>query len=188
MLSVPRLQTLIEAFDSIEAALASFRPRPPARAALEERRFPAFDGGCLALRVPQGWREEIVLEPAGSSVVFRAAAGRPAAVTLSFVPLTPQQSLDFSIEDMRREVESAGRAAGAAAIEVFAGSFGGGFYFCAPSGGAGQRIAGRFLARPVVVYFTIEGRLRRTALEMLRGARALPTLREGLPVDSRCRE
>jgi hypothetical protein len=176
MLSVPRLQALIEAFDALETSL-SFPARPASlRAAVEERRFPAFDGGCLALHVPRAWREEIVLEPSRSSVVFRAASGRPAAVMLSFVPLTPQQSMDFSIEDMRRDVEQAAKAAGAAAIEVFAGRFGGGFYFCAPSGAAGHRIVGRFLARPVVVDFTIEGRLRRTALEMVRSSRAVTDL------------
>src|SRR5688572_22876449 len=111
MLSLPRLQLAME---TMETTLGALRGGGSMRLRLEERLIPAFDGGCLGVKVPAIWREELVLEAARTSVVFRADASsfnsRPAAISLTLLPLTPQQCLDFSIEHMRCDVEHAARA------------------------------------------------------------------------------
>jgi hypothetical protein len=169
MLSLSRLQLAAE---TMAKTLDALRGRGPMRLRVEERLFPAFDGGCLGLKVPAIWREELVLEDGLTTLLFRADAHgpseRPAVVTLSLRPLTPQACLDFSIEQMRCDVEEAARAEGGGPLEVFAGRYGGGFYF-----ESGNEVQGRFLARPVVVSFLIEGSLRRAALELVRSARAI---------------
>jgi hypothetical protein len=163
------------ALEALDALLDCLRVGPAARTVLEERRFPAFDGGCLALNVPPGWREEIFLEAGASTVILRASSRRPAVVRLRLVALTPQQSIDFSIEDMRRDVAESARVAGANAIEVFAGRHGGGFHF-SPGSGRGGLVQGQFLARPVIAHFSIEGGQRRALLDLVRSARACATV------------
>jgi hypothetical protein len=168
MLSQVSLQQALQALD---AALVPLRRSGLlARAPFEERQFPALEGGRLVLHVPHGWREEFEFDGAGCTLVLRPRSRRPALMRLAMKALTPLESSEFSIEGMRRDVEQSARDAGAAAIHVFAGAFGGGFYFRALQG---ARLAGQFLARPVVIDFSLAGAERHRALEMVRSARAL---------------
>jgi len=165
----------------VETLVASWRAAPAARrAALEQRRFPVHDGGCLAFRVPREWREEIALASSVSSVVFRPAARRRNLLRISMQPLSARESASFSIEGMRTEVERAASSApGEPQMEPLAGRFGGGFHFCAVQVANGRRIfrtQGMFLVKPVLLQFRIEtsraeNGLRRAALELICSAR-----------------
>lgn len=163
--------TLQQALQALDAALGPLRRTTLfAGVAPEERQFPAFEGGRLVLRVPHGWHEEFEFDGAGCTLLLRPRSRRPALMRLTMKALTPLESSEFSIEAMRRDVEQSARDAGADAIHVFAGGFGGGFYFRALQG---ARLVGQFLARPVVIDFSLAGAERHRALEMVRSARAL---------------
>jgi hypothetical protein len=154
---------------------------PALRALAEERTFPVYDGGCLRLSVPPLWQEEFHIAAQRCSMVFRTGSRSSALLRVETTALSVQESLVFSIEEMRREVEAAARAASAESIEVFSGRHGGGFHFTTIEPGTARRlIQGRFLARPVLLDFRIDasgrfGGVARAALELVRSARASAT-------------
>ena len=172
------MTSLAEMYSSMNGLLDWLRGTRPLGAAAEERAFPVYDGGFLRLSVPPRWNEEFHIAGERCSLVFRAAARAAVALRIETSALSVQESLSYSVEDMRKEVEVAARAASASSIEVFAGRHGGGFHFSSMEAGSGWRLLqGRFLARPVLLDFRMawtgrSGWLARAALELVRTARA----------------
>ncbi len=149
--------------------LGAWRSAPADAEPLELRRFPVHDGGCLALRVPCDWAEEIALEGSVSTVTFRPPLPR-GELRIAVHALSAHDLEAFSVEEMRRAVTQAARDAPRTRVESLRGRFGGGFYCMAPE----ALMQGRYLVRPVLLEFTIAASsapLRRTALDCVRSAR-----------------
>jgi hypothetical protein len=161
---------------ALDLLLEHLNTAPVLAPASEERAFPVYDGGCLRLAVPPRWHEEFEIDGERCTLVFRMTDRSPLVLRMETTVLTVQQSLDFSVEDMRNEVEAAARAANAGGIEVFAGRNGGGFHFSNIEPLSGRRLVhGRFLTRPLLLDFRIDARsggAARLALELVRSARA----------------
>ena len=172
---IPAMDALSRFAPAIELLLDRLSAAPARNAAGGERAFPVYDSGCLLLAVPVQWHEEFEIDGTRCSLVFREPQG---AVTLRMETsvLSVQESLAFSVEDMRNEVQVAARAACAPGIQVFAGRHGGGFHFATVEPATGRRVMqGRFLARPLLFDFKIDAGsagAARLALELVRGARA----------------
>jgi hypothetical protein len=172
------MATLARFTPALDLLLEHINNTPVLAPSSEERSFPVYDGGCLRLAVPPRWHEEFEIGGERCSLVFRTADRSPLVLRIDTTVLTVQQSLGFSVEDMRNEVHAAARAANAGGIEVFAGRHGGGFHFSNIEPVSGRRLVhGRFLARPLLLDFRIDARsggAARNALELVRSARAAP--------------
>ncbi len=149
--------------------LGAWRSAPADAEPPEQRRFPVHDGGCLALRVPRDWSEEIALETDVSTVTFRPPLQR-GQLRIAVHALSARDLEAFSVEDMRRAVALAARDAPRTRVEPLRGRFGGGFYCVAPD----ALMQGRYLVRPVLLEFSLQSAgppLRRAALDLVRSAR-----------------
>src|SRR4051794_27993327 len=90
---------------SLAALLELLRAAPTLRAPAEQRSFPVYDGGSLRLAVPPSWHEELRLAGERSSLLFRRPGRRSVALRIETSALSLQQSLAYSVEDLRAEVE-----------------------------------------------------------------------------------
>src|SRR4051812_12692655 len=100
------MATLARLTPALDLLLGHLSASPGLRPASEQRAFPVYDGGLLRLAVPPRWHEEFHIDGPRCWMTFGTDEGAPVALHIETSALTVQQSLDFSVEDMRNEVHA----------------------------------------------------------------------------------